>query len=76
MCEDSDRDGVVNIDDNCPEVRNPAQQDEDKDGIGNTCDNVDSRFTATRPWLLWAGMAMIIIVLAGIGAVIMGRTKS
>lgn len=73
VCEDNDRDGIINAVDNCPDVRNTAQQDEDKDGAGNACDNDDNRFTASKPWLLWAGMAMIIIVLAGIGMVIMKR---
>lgn len=73
VCEDNDRDGIINASDNCPLVRNTAQQDEDKDGMGNACDNDDNRFTASKPWLLWAGMAMIIVVLAGIGMTIMKR---
>ncbi len=36
---DEDGDGVVNEDDNCPEVRNPDQLDIDGDGWGNLCDN-------------------------------------
>jgi rhodanese-related sulfurtransferase len=38
-CADSDKDGVNNDLDNCPEVYNPFQLDTDHDGIGNTCDN-------------------------------------
>lgn len=36
---DSDRDGVVDASDNCPEVFNDDQADEDGDGAGNLCDN-------------------------------------
>jgi len=35
---DRDYDGIVNADDNCPNVFNPDQDDDDEDGSGNTCD--------------------------------------
>lgn len=75
VCEDPDRDGIANAADNCPDVRNPAQQDEDKDGTGNACDNVDDRFTSGKSWLLWAGMTMIILILAAVGYSILKRTQ-
>lgn len=75
VCEDPDRDGIANAVDNCSEVRNPAQQDEDKDGIGNACDNVDDRFTSGKSWLLWAGMTLIILILAGAGYSILKKTQ-
>jgi hypothetical protein len=34
---DSDGDGVVDRQDNCPAVRNPGQQDVDGDGRGDAC---------------------------------------
>ena len=35
---DSDRDGVLDLVDNCPLRRNASQSDRDGDGIGNKCD--------------------------------------
>lgn len=75
VCEDADNDGIANAVDNCSKVYNPGQQDEDQDSIGDACDNIDSRFSADKPWLLWASMAGIIVILVGVGGVILGRGK-
>lgn len=37
---DSDGDGILNEDDNCPDVANPDQADEDGDGTGDACETV------------------------------------
>ncbi|TEB40660.1 hypothetical protein D0809_29480, partial [Flavobacterium circumlabens] len=37
--EDTDGDGYINTEDNCPFTFNPKQEDEDKDGVGDICDN-------------------------------------
>ncbi|CAL2102639.1 Regulator [Tenacibaculum sp. 190130A14a] len=38
---DRDKDGIVNVQDNCPDTANPDQADNDKDGIGDICDDDD-----------------------------------
>ena len=39
---DADGDGVVNSQDNCPNVVNRGQEDADGDGVGDACDNCPS----------------------------------
>jgi hypothetical protein len=36
---DGDGDGWADVDDNCPSVANPQQEDADGDNVGNVCDN-------------------------------------
>lgn len=37
--KDSDQDGFLDVEDNCPLRYNPTQEDQDKDEVGDTCDN-------------------------------------
>lgn len=39
---DTDKDGILDANDNCPSVFNPDQIDSDKDGLGDACDNLDN----------------------------------
>ncbi|MCY4216700.1 MAG: chondroitinase family polysaccharide lyase [Flavobacteriaceae bacterium] len=41
--EDIDQDGIVDAEDNCPQIPNPNQFDSDNNGIGNLCDTSSYR---------------------------------
>lgn len=41
---DTDEDGILDVNDNCPFIYNPDQLDSDRDGVGNLCDNCPNKF--------------------------------
>jgi thrombospondin type 3 repeat protein len=52
---DSDRDGLIDSDDNCPFVFNPDQADKDADGVGDLCDNCPDDFNPFQTDLCGSG---------------------
>jgi hypothetical protein len=47
---DHDRDGILDIDDNCTRVKNPDQADADGDGTGDVCEEPEEgKDTGSRP---------------------------
>lgn len=48
--QDSDKDGVHNAADNCPEPFNPDQADADGDGVGDACDLCPEEPAGTMPY--------------------------
>jgi hypothetical protein len=36
--DDADGDGIGDVCDNCPDVKNPLQKDKDNDGVGDACE--------------------------------------
>jgi hypothetical protein len=42
MNPDIDDDGILNVEDNCPQIPNPDQADEDDDLIGDVCDQCNN----------------------------------
>lgn len=38
-CDDSDNDGIIDLEDTCPDIYDTEQPDYDDDGVGDVCDN-------------------------------------
>jgi hypothetical protein len=67
---DSDADGVLDYEDNCPCVYNPGQADADGDGVGDACEEVPP--VPEFP-LVFVSAAMIAVMVFAAGAAM--RTK-
>ena len=68
--QDSDGDGVADLDDNCPDVYNPDQEDSDGDGIGDACDPGPPIPTVSE----WGMLVMTLLVLAA-GTIVIGQRR-
>ena len=53
---DTDGDGILDINDNCPSVENADQIDTDSDGTGDACDNCPSDPIKTDPGICGCGV--------------------
>ncbi len=65
-CDDYDQDGVINEKDNCPNEPNVHQDDDDGDGIGDSCDEEESRLTEKFSWLPWLGMGLAAFIIVAL----------
>ena len=60
---DTDGDGIVDPNDNCPSISNNSQADSDGDGVGDACDNCTNvsnpresgSFLSSNPWATLTG---------------------
>ena len=46
---DNDEDGICDQEDNCPDIANPDQKDDDKNGIGDVCEKKDE-YCQSKAW--------------------------
>ncbi len=74
LLDDSDGDGVLNIADNCPAIRNENQRDSNENGIGDVCDP-DSKKTKASRFVTADGGAGAISVLFLLILFIVGRMR-
>jgi len=56
-------DGLINYRDNCPDNPNRDQKDTDGDGLGDACDQEESRLTERYAWIPWLGIGFASVVL-------------
>ncbi len=74
VCDDFDRDGYTTSTDNCPFNTNRDQSDTDGDGRGDACDAEESRVTEQYPWLPWAGIGFVVLVLLAMTTLMMRKS--
>jgi hypothetical protein len=55
--DDSDMDGIVDDEDNCPDTQNSLQEDADEDGFGDACDNCPADPNKTDPGICGCDVA-------------------
>lgn len=65
VCDDYDKDGINNTNDNCVNEPNASQVDTDADGTGDACDLTESRFTESHPFIPWAVLGLVALLVIG-----------
>jgi len=66
----------MNSIDNCPNYPNKYQEDTDGDGLGDVCDEEESRITERHGWLPWLGIGLAGLVLIILFAVTVKSMKT
>lgn len=72
---DRDRDGIVDLDDNCPDTANTDQLDSDFDGVGDVCDDSDADGLSAQGSGGCQGGGLPVSLLVALGAILLGSRR-